>query len=352
MVAVAYPTASYPDDPLEIPVDPMTSIEMEVYTPNLVHHQSVSGAQFFLKQAEPRWRGTVTWAACYTNSERAGAIEGYLMGLNEGIYTSTLKHGREILNAPTIDKRGDGIGRGTVAVVDPTPQGPGIQYMTGFRSGPRNRWAVRCFVGNSRWYRRGIVAEAWSGDANANQLGMKIDDLSGTVQRLDEGAHIGARTLGYYFSVDTVASAVWIRWGLLPANNQPRQTIFGRFYKLTTTQSGTNEADTYNRYKRVPEALPLSTDTTGGGHKPGQVFKLSTGDYRNRIFMVTSIASNGSDLTFTPEIDIFGSATQVALDATDANKFLTVRATPGQTIQLPRSKPLSGPWTMPWIEGV
>jgi len=212
MPALPYPVASYPNDPLEIPVDPMTDIGMEIYHPGLIHHESSSGAQFFLRRGLPRWRGNASWAALYTNSERAGAMEGYLTSMSEGLYTSTLKHGRQVLRQATINKRGSGIGVGTI-----------------------------------------------------------------------------------------------------PAATQ---TIDG---VLVTT-------------------------------KPGEVFKISSGDLSDRIFMVTSVS--GNNITFVPDIDIFGNAGSVALNQSNANLFLKVRATPGSTINLPRNRTLSGPWNMSWIEGV
>ena len=84
-------------------------------------------------------------------------------------------------------------------------------------------------------------------------------------------------------------------------------------------------------------------------HKAGQVFKVA-GTSSPRIYMVTSI--DGDDITFTPEIDIFGTNSSVSLDETEANGFITVRATPGSTINLPRTRTLSGPWNMSWVEGV
>ena len=214
MPALPYPTASYPNDPLEIPIDTLLSIDMEIYHPGLIHHEATSGAQFFLRRGLPRWRGTASWAAVYTNSHRAGAMEGYLTSMSEGIYTSTLKHGREVLDVDTLWKRGDGIGKASLSdsSMDPPP---------------------------------------------------------------------------------------------------------------------------------VVEDTPT--------HKPGQVFKVA-GTSSPRIYMVTSIDED--DITFTPEIDIFGTASSVSLDETEANGFITVRATPGSTINLPRTRTLSGPWNMSWIEGV
>ena len=213
MPGIPYPTASYPNDPLEIPIDTMTSIEMEIYHPGLITHQAESGDQFFLKRGTPRWRGNVRWAACYTNSERAGAIEGYLASLSQGLNTSTLKHGRVVADISSLMRR-------------TTVPGPGLASIP------------------------------------APQM---MDD-------------------------------------------------------------------------------PLPTPI------PGEVFKPTTGDYAGRLFMITSV--NGAEITFTPRIEIFGDDASVTLDQTEANKMLSVRATPGSTFSLARNRTLSGPWSMSWIEEV
>ena len=201
--------------------------------------------------------------------------------------------------------------------------------------------------------------EFWTADGgNLDFPGNRISSTRTGVSRLYESAQIGARLLGYYASFAIPSGAVYgrarqvsgtSRAGVTFSTSNPSE--WGRYFRVNvSTREGNTVADTW-QYRIPVVRVPLQRDETGGGHKPGQVFKLSTGDYSKRIFMVTRVM-NETDILFTPEIEIFGTASTLPLDATDANQFLTVRATPGQTIALPRGKPLSGPWSMPWIEGV
>ena len=346
MPAIPYPTASYPNDPLEIPIDTMTSIEMEIYNPGLIHHQADSGDQFFLKRGTPRWRGNVRWAACYTNSERAGAIEGYLASLSEGLLISTLKHGREVVEANIIRKRGTGIGLGAVDVTSPV--GPNIEDIS---AGPSvygmSYLDGRMFFDFSTtpgdWYQM----ETWT-ESN-NGLGSVISGGPISTRSTIEANGHGGRN---YLSFITTANAQWIRIRRIVDNNEVPvegdMGQWGRFARIPRT----------GHVGSVPVAVTYLRANVFSPPKAGQLFKPAAGRYTNRIFMVSSV--NGGNLTFTPDINIFAHPTDIAgsdlssvgLDQTSANQFLRVRATPGRTISLPRGGTLSGPWNMSWIEGV
>ena len=353
MSALPYPTASYPNDPLEIPIDTMTSIEMEVYYPGLVQHQADSGAPFSLQRGLPRWRGNVRWAACYTNSERAGAIEGYLSSMTEGIYTSTLKHGRGVPDARYIYKRGDGIGKAAIAYT--RAQGPTLYGMAADKTDSMYRaWvfpgiATTIPVGES-FRRVYFQAEMWSGTTTS--IGQLLAVSSPMVTTTTFTVPFSFRSTAEGFYISGALNTFWIRirsldfHGLQPNPEGTGATIseWGPYYRQNLS---------FHRFNPTPDFGPsrgIRFDRgfeSGTGFMTGKVFKMTT---NNRIFMLTSV--DGNNLTFAPEMNIFGVNQRVELDRTPSNQFLTVRATPGRTISLPRNRTLSGPWNMSWIEGV
>ena len=343
MASLPYPVASYPNDPLEIPVDTMTDIDMEIYHPGLVHHESTSGAQFFLRRGLPRWRGTASWAACYTNSERAGAMEGYLTSMSEGIYTSTLKHGREVLDVSTLNKRGDGIGKATLSTDSLSI--PTVLRMVVYEGTTENRlylYPAKHSTGEPLTYNLTLYA------GTDTMVGNQVMVFNSLPLR---------SIFGFPYTFTPVTPGIGIRvrvdfkWVRLRINNTSTGTItdYSPYYRVQSVFTRSTPALTALLINSPPPIQLNPTAESPAIHKPGQVFKVA-GTSSPRIYMVTSI--DGDDITFTPEIDIFGTASSVSLDETEANGFITVRATPGATINLPRTRTLSGPWNMSWIEGV
>ena len=101
MPLVLYPVGKTYSDNLDIPVDPILNIQPEIYYPGLEHHQAISGRDFFVRSALPRWRGTAQWASLFTNSDRANDLEAYFAQIAGGVNIATLPHYLPLIPNPT-----------------------------------------------------------------------------------------------------------------------------------------------------------------------------------------------------------------------------------------------------------